>query len=75
MAGRLPVVRTKEIVRALAKEGWYVERTTSHTVLRHPDRPGSIPIPNHPRDEVARGTLRSILVATGVTPDRLRELL
>ena len=75
MLGRLPVVRTEDLIRALAKEGWYVDRTTGHTILRHPDRPGSIPVPNHPRDEVPRGTLRGILTATGVTPDRLRELL
>ena len=75
MAGRLPVVRVNELLRALAKEGWYVDRTTRHTIIRHPDRPGSIPVPNHPRDELPRGTLRDILNAAGVTPERLRELL
>ena len=75
MVGRLPTVRVRDLIRALAKEGWYVDHTSRHTILRHPDRPGSVPVPNHPSDEVARGTLRSILQATGVSPERLRDLL
>jgi predicted RNA binding protein YcfA (HicA-like mRNA interferase family) len=75
MAGRLPVVRYRELLRALAKDDWYIDHTSRHVVIRHPDRPGSIPVPNHPRDEVPRGTLRSILNAAGVSPERLRELL
>lgn len=75
MVGRLPMIRTGDLIRASAKEGWYIDRTTSHTVIRHPNRPGSVLVPNHPRHEVPRGTLRSILAATGVTPARLRELL
>lgn len=75
MAGGLPVVTARDLIRALAKEGWYLERTTGHAILRHPDRPGSVPVPNHPGEELTRKTLRSILSATGVTPERLRELL
>jgi len=69
------VVTARDLIRALAKEGWYLERTTGHAILRHPDRPGSVPVPNHPGEELTRKTLRSILSATGVTPERLRELL
>jgi predicted RNA binding protein YcfA (HicA-like mRNA interferase family) len=75
MPGRLPVVRSRDLIRALAKEGWYLERTTGHAILRHPDRAVSVPVPNHPGEELTRKTLRSILAATGITPDRLRELL
>lgn len=75
MPGRLPVVRARDVIRALAKEGWYLERTTGHAILRHPDRPFSVPVPNHPGEELTRKTLRSILTATGISPDRLRELL
>lgn len=75
MAGRLPVVRSRDLIRALAKEGWIVERTTGHVILRHPDRAVSVSVPNHPGEELTRKTLRSILTATGLTPDRLRKLL
>lgn len=72
MAGRLPLVRAKDPIRAMAKEGWFLERTTGHVILRHPERTVSVPAPNHPGEELTRKTLRT---ATGVTPDRLRELL
>jgi len=75
MAGKLPVVTVRRLLRALAQEGWSVDRTTGHTILRHPDHAGSVPVPNHPAEELTRKTLRSILTATGVTPERLRELL
>lgn len=72
---RLPVVRGRELLRALERDGWSIVRTTSHHILQHPDRPGSVPVPNHPHAEIDEGTLRGILKATGITPDRLRELL
>ena len=75
MAGPLPVVTVRRPLRARAKDGWYVERTTGHTVLRHPNHAGTVPVPNHPSEELTRKTLRSILAATGVTPEPLRELL
>ncbi len=75
MTGRLPVVRARDLIRAMAKEGWTVERTTGHAILRHPERAISVPVPNHPGEALTRKTLRSIPTATGVTPDRLRELL
>lgn len=75
MANRLPVVRGRELLRALERDGWYIERTRGHHFLRHPDRPGNVPVPNHPSDIVSPGTLHSILKQTGITPDRLRELL
>lgn len=75
MVGRLPMVWSRELIRALAKEGWYVDHTSRHTVIRHPKRPGSVPIPNHPNAEVPRGTLRSSSNSTGLSPARLRELL
>lgn len=36
MVGRLPMVWSRELIRALAKEGWYVDHTSRHTVIRHP---------------------------------------
>lgn len=75
MAGTLPVVTVRRLLRALARDGWYVDRTTGHTILRHPTHAGSIPVPNHPGEELTRKTLRSIPTATGLTPERLRELL
>jgi predicted RNA binding protein YcfA (HicA-like mRNA interferase family) len=68
-------VTGRQLIRALERDGWYVERATGHVIMRHPDRPGSVPVPNHPSKQIAKGTLRSILHTTGVTPERLRQLL
>lgn len=72
---KLPVVRARELIRALELDGWHIARTTGHHIMQHPSRPGVVSIPNHPGEVVPPGTLRSILRATGTTPERLRELL
>lgn len=75
MAKRLPVVRGRELLRALERDGWYISRTRGHHVMRHPEHPGSVSVPNHPSELVKPGTLHSILRDTGLTPERLRDLL
>lgn len=75
MAGKLPVVRGRELLRALERDGWYIARTTRHHVMRHPTKPGRVPVPNHPSAAVDPGTLASILTMTGLSADDLRKLL
>jgi len=69
---RLPVVSGARLVRALEKDGFEVVGTKgSHCKLRRGDRTVIVPL----HDEIATGTLASVLRATGVTAERLRELL
>ena len=58
---RLPRVSGKEIVRALERAGFEVQRVRgSHSFLKHPDgRVTSVPV--HSRETVGPGLLRSIL--------------
>ena len=65
----------KEIVNALAKDGWELERTTgSHHVMRHADgRRVSVPV--HGNRPLPAGTLASICRQVGRTPSELRDLL
>ena len=51
MAGQLPTVRNGEVVAALEKDGWYVARITGHVQMRHPVKPGTTSVPNHPSDQ------------------------
>lgn len=74
MAGELPSVTGRQLIRALERDGWYVSRITGHAIMRHPDRPGPVPVPNHPSKQIAPGLLRAILRQTGISPERLREL-
>lgn len=69
---RLPVVSGSRLVRALEKDGFEVVGTKgSHCKLRRGDRTVIVPL----HDEIAMGTLASILRATEMTAERLRELL
>jgi predicted RNA binding protein YcfA (HicA-like mRNA interferase family) len=72
----LPIVRPRQVIRALERAGFFVHNTRgSHYFLRHPEKPGIlVTVPYHRRD-LKRGTLRSILRPTGITPDELRALL
>ena len=58
---RLPRVSGKEVVRALQRAGFEVQRVRgSHTFLKHPDgRVTSVPV--HSRETIGPGLLRSIL--------------
>ena len=73
--GRLPVVSGRQLVRALRKTGYLVDRQKgSHIVLRHTEPPfRRVTVPDH--KEVAKGTLRAILREAGLTSDELVELL
>jgi predicted RNA binding protein YcfA (HicA-like mRNA interferase family) len=72
---RLPVVSGRDLIRALEKAGYVVDRQKgSHIVLRQTAEPfRRVTIPDH--KEIAKGTLRSILRHTGLTTDELLRLL
>ena len=72
--GTVPVLKPREVVRTLEKFGWTIARQRgSHIVLTKPGHPATLAVPNHP--EVARGTLRSILVRAGIeVSDFIRAL-
>lgn len=64
---RLPAVTPRQAVRALERCGWELDRAKgSHQVFRHPDRRHRIVVPMHARD-LATGTLRQIIEASGVS--------
>jgi len=66
----LPVLSGRELVRTFERLGWSVARQRgSHIILTKPGSLASLSIPDHP--EVARGTLRALLRAAGVTPEEL----
>ena len=73
---KLPVVSAKDLIKALEKEGFQIVRQKgSHVVLqrRSPAEIVTAVIPYH--SELAKGTLRSILRKTKITPERLTKLL
>jgi predicted RNA binding protein YcfA (HicA-like mRNA interferase family) len=55
-------VKISEVLRLLQADGWYLEATRgSHRQFKHPTKSGRVTVPGKPSDDVAPGTLNSIL--------------
>ena len=62
-------VKVREIVQMLKDDGWLLVRTRgSHHQYKHPTKPGLVTIPGNRNDELAPGTLNSILKQAGLKP-------
>ena len=72
----LPVLRPREVLKALAKAGFFVHHQTgSHAVLKHRENPVlRVTVPMHAGD-LKRGTLRSIVRSTGLGVEEFVQLL
>jgi predicted RNA binding protein YcfA (HicA-like mRNA interferase family) len=72
---RLPRLKGREVVRALEKTGFVLERTRgSHSFLKHPDgRATTVPI--HSGETIGPGLLRAILRDVELTVEDLTFLL
>jgi len=64
----LPVLSGREVVKIFRSLGWYVARQSgSHIIMTKDDMIVTLSIPDH--QEVARGTLRSLIRAANLTVD------
>ena len=59
-------MKFSELYKILEKDGWILERTKKHHVFAHPVKKGKIAIGKHSSQEVATGTLNSILKFAGL---------
>ncbi|MBM3295835.1 MAG: type II toxin-antitoxin system HicA family toxin [Candidatus Aminicenantes bacterium] len=60
-------MKVREAIAMIEKEGWYLRRVKgSHRQYQHPSRPGLVTIAGHPNDDLAPGTLNSILRQAGI---------
>jgi predicted RNA binding protein YcfA (HicA-like mRNA interferase family) len=58
----LPTVKVKEVLRLLAADGWsQTAQRGSHRQFEHPVKPGRVMVAGKDSDDLARGTLNSIL--------------
>ncbi|WP_395708494.1 type II toxin-antitoxin system HicA family toxin [Reyranella sp.] len=75
--GRLPIASGRDIVRALERAGFLVDRVVgSHHVMVHPkDSRRTVSVPVHGNRELKRGTLRSIIRQAGFSVEEFRSLL
>jgi predicted RNA binding protein YcfA (HicA-like mRNA interferase family) len=60
-------VKVSEILRILHEDGWFLVATRgSHRQLKHPLKSGRVTVPGKPSDDLAAGTLNSILKQAGL---------
>ena len=60
-------MKVRELVRLLEEDGWYLARTRgSHRQYKHPTKPGLVTLPGKPNDDLAPGTLNSVLKQAGL---------
>jgi predicted RNA binding protein YcfA (HicA-like mRNA interferase family) len=60
-------VKISEILQLLKEDGWYQVATRgSHRQFKHPSKPGRVTVPGKPSDDLAPGTLNSILKQSGL---------
>lgn len=75
MSPRLPVVRPREVVRALERAGWQVQRQRgSHLSMKKEGSRSVITVPMHSRD-VPRGTLSGILEDAELSVEEFVDLM
>lgn len=55
-------MKVREVIKLIENDGWYLVRTRgSHRQYRHPIKRGLVTIAGSPNDDIAKGTLNSIL--------------
>jgi predicted RNA binding protein YcfA (HicA-like mRNA interferase family) len=59
-------MKVSEVLRMLQDDGWYlVASRGSHRQYKHPSKLGRVTVPGKPNDDLAPGTLNSILKQAG----------
>jgi predicted RNA binding protein YcfA (HicA-like mRNA interferase family) len=59
-------VKVSEVLRMLQDDGWFLVATRgSHRQFKHPTKPGRVTVAGKPSDDLAPGTLNSILKQGG----------
>lgn len=62
-------MKVREAIKLIEQDGWYLDRTKgSHRQFKHTSKSGLVTIPGNMGDEIAAGTLHSILKQAGLKP-------
>jgi len=62
-------VKVSEVLRMLETDGWALVATRgSHRQFKHATKPGRVTVAGKPSDDLAPGTLNSILKQAGLKP-------
>ena len=60
-------MKVRDVIKLLERDGWFLDRTRgSHRQYKHADKPGLVTLPGKPGDDLAPGTLNSVLKQAGL---------
>ena len=60
-------MKVKEVIKMIEDDGWYLARTRgSHRQYKHPTKAGLVTVPGKASDDLAPGTLNSVLKQAGL---------
>jgi predicted RNA binding protein YcfA (HicA-like mRNA interferase family) len=60
-------MKVKDVIQLIEGDGWYLARTRgSHRQYKHPNKMGIVTVPGKLSDDLAPGTLNSILKQAGL---------
>ncbi len=63
-------MNVRQVIKRLEEDGWFLVATRgSHRQFKHPAKPGRVTVAGKPKDELAPGTLNSILKQAQLTGD------
>ena len=64
-------MKVRQVIKIIEKDGWYLDRIKgSHRQYKHLFKRGLVTISGHLNDDIARGTLNSILRQAGLKEGR-----
>ena len=64
-------MKIREVIRILETDGWYLVATRgSHRQYKHASKPGRVTVAGKESDELAPGTLNSVLKQAGLKGGR-----
>jgi predicted RNA binding protein YcfA (HicA-like mRNA interferase family) len=64
-------MKVRDAIRLIEQDGWYqVDMRGSHRQFKHPRKPGRVTVAGKPSDDLAPGTLNSILKQAGLREQR-----
>lgn len=76
MPDKLPQLKAREIIRALRRDGWELDRTKGgHQHFVHVTKPGTVTVPVHKGRDIPPVIVKSIMKQPGLTEEEFKELL
>jgi predicted RNA binding protein YcfA (HicA-like mRNA interferase family) len=68
-------VKVKEVIKIIRQDGWFMVRSKgSHRQFKHHSKKGIVTLAGHLNDDLAKGTLNSILKQAGLKNERKKNV-